>query len=223
MAAAAVPTVYVVEDDDAMRDALGMLLRGAGFEVRAFDSPLDFLADYRPKGPDCLVIDVRMPRMSGLQVQDRLIARGARVPLVFISGHGDIPMAVEAVRKGALDFLVKPFDVAALLQRVRDAFGGVPGRRRRVHHGARLRGLATLSGREREVLAGILEGNTNRALAQQLAVSAKTIEYHRARIMRKLRVKSAAELFQFCLDGAEPGLGFSRGGFSRMATRRARG
>ena len=223
MAAAAVPTVYVVEDDDAMRDALGMLLRGAGFEVRAFDSPLDFLADYRPKGPDCLVIDVRMPRMSGHQVQDRLIARGARVPLVFISGHGDIPMAVEAVRKGALDFLVKPFDVTLLLRRVREAFGQVPGRRRRVHHGARLRGLATLSGREREVLAGILEGNTNRALAQQLAVSAKTIEYHRARIMRKLRVKTAAELFQFCLDGAEPGLGFSRGGFSRMATRRARG
>ena len=223
MAGAGVQTVYVVEDDDAMRDALGMLLRGAGFEVRAFDSPLDFLADYRPRGADCLVIDVRMPRLSGLQVQDRLLARGARIPLIFISGHGDIPMAVEAVRKGALDFLVKPFDVAVLLRRVRDAFGQVPGRRRRLHHGARLRGMATLSTREREVLAGILEGNTNRAVAQRLAVSAKTVEYHRARIMRKLRVKSAAELFQFCLDGGEPGLGFSRGGVSRIATRRSRG
>jgi FixJ family two-component response regulator len=223
MAGAGAQTVYVVEDDDAMRDALGMLLRGAGLKVRAFESPLEFLADYRPQGRDCLVLDVRMPRMSGPELQDRLIARGARIPVIFISGHGDIPMAVEAVRKGALDFLVKPFDVAALLRRVRDAFGQVPGRRRRVHHGARLRGMATLSTREREVLAGILEGNTNRAVAQHLAVSAKTVEYHRARIMRKLRVKSAAELFQFCLDGGEAGLGFSRGGISRMATRRPRG
>jgi FixJ family two-component response regulator len=138
--------------------------------------------------------------MSGLELQNRLIARGARIPVIFISGHGDIPMAVETVRKGALDFLVKPFDDEALLRRVRDAFGTVPGRRRRVNRGVRLRGMAKLSEREREVLAGILEGKTNRAVAQALAVSAKTIEYHRARIMRKLRVGSAAELFQFCLD-----------------------
>ena len=204
MAAASARTVYVVDDDDALRDALAMLLRGAGLKVRAFASPLDFLADYRPQAPDCLVLDVRMPRMSGLEVHDRLIARGAQIPVIFISGHGDIPMAVEAVRKGALDFLVKPFDDEALLRRVRDAFGTVPGRRRRVNHGVRLRSIAALSEREREVLAGILEGKTNRAVAEQLSVTAKTIEYHRARIMRKLRVKSAAELFQFCLDIEEP-------------------
>jgi FixJ family two-component response regulator len=200
MATAGARTVYVVDDDQAMRDSLAMLLRGAGLKVRAFGSPLDFLADYRPQGPECLVLDVRMPQMSGLEVQNKLIARGAQIPLIFISGHGDIPMAVEAVRKGALDFLVKPFDDDALLRGVRDAFGAVPGRRRRVKRSVRLRGMAALSAREREVLAGILEGKTNRAVAQELSVSAKTIEYHRARIMRKLRVGSAAELFQFCLD-----------------------
>jgi FixJ family two-component response regulator len=141
-----------------------------------------------------------MPQMSGLELQDRLNARGARIPVIFISGHGDIPMAVEAVRKGALDFLVKPFDDEALLMRVREAFGTVPGRRARVSHAARLSRLAALTARERQVLAAILEGDTNREAAQKLSVTPKTIEYHRARIMRKLRVESAAQLFQLCLD-----------------------
>jgi two-component system response regulator FixJ len=177
-----------------------MLLRASGYKPRAFDSPLDFLADYRRQGPDCLVLDVRMPQMDGLEVQRRLVARGLRIPVIFVSGHGDIPMAMEAVRRGALDFLVKPYDDQALLGRVREAFGRVPGPRRRVSHGARLRGLALLSERERQVLAGILAGKTNRVLAGELALSPKTVEYHRARIMRTLGVRSTAELFQFCLD-----------------------
>ena len=116
-----------------------------------------------------------------------------------MSGHGDIPTAVEAVRNGALDFLVKPFDEEALLHRVREAFGSVPGGARRAGSGAHLRAMARLSAREREVLGGILGGKTNRAVAADLAVTVKTVEYHRARIMRKLRVKSAAELFRLCL------------------------
>ena len=200
MASANARTVYVVDDDEAVLDALAMLLRAAGFKPRPFASPLEFLADYRPQGPECLILDVRMPRLSGLEVQRRLIARGAQIPVIFISGHGDIPMAVEAVRRGALDFLVKPFEDADLLHRVRDAFAGVPGRRTRVSEGERLRGMSLLSERERQVLAGILEGKTNRALAAELAISPKTVEYHRARIMRTLGVRSAAELFQFCLD-----------------------
>src|SRR6188508_1600114 len=140
MAAAAARTVYVVDDDEAVRDSLAMLLRASGYKPRAFDSPLDFLADYRRQGPDCLVLDVRMPQMDGLEVQRRLVARGLRIPVIFVSGHGDIPMAMEAVRRGALDFLVKPYDDQALLGRVREAFGRVPGQRRRVSHGARLRG-----------------------------------------------------------------------------------
>src|SRR6185503_17063084 len=190
IAASSARTVYVVDDDEAVRDAAGMLLRAAGLRALTFGSPLDFLADYRPKGPDCLVLDVRMPQMDGLEVQRRLVARGLHIPVIFISGHGDIPMAVEAVLRGALDFLVKPFDDEVLLRRVREAFGAVPGRRRRVSHGTRLRGMATLSLREREVLAGILEGKTNRALAEELALSPKTVEYHRARIMRRLRVRN---------------------------------
>lgn len=200
MASAAPRTVYVVDDDEAVRDSVAMLLRASGFRARTFASPLDFLADYRPQGADCLVLDVRMPSMDGLEVQRRLIQRGLRIPVIFISGHGDIPMAVEALRRGALDFLVKPYDDADLLRRVSEAFGSVPGRLRRVSHGARLRGMAALSGREREVLAGILEGKTNRVLAGHLGISEKTVEYHRARIMRRLHVRSAAELFQFCLD-----------------------
>jgi FixJ family two-component response regulator len=194
-------TVYVVEDDEAMRDALELLLRSSGLQVRAFASPLDFLADYRTVGPDCLVLDVRMPRLTGLQLQDRLIARGARIPIIFISGHGDIPMAVEAMRKGALDFLVKPFDDEALMRRVLDAIDEpVHGRRERPRRGVRLRNLAALTDREREVLERVLDGKPNRVVAQELSITAKTVEYHRARIMRKLRVRSAAELFRFCLD-----------------------
>jgi FixJ family two-component response regulator len=193
-------TVYVVDDDEAVRDSLATLLRASGFRARSFASPLEFLADYRPQEPDCLVLDVRMPRMDGLEVQRRLIARGARIAVIFISGHGDIPMAVEALRRGALDFLVKPFDDAELLRRVREAFARVPGRRVRVSNGERLRGMGLLSAREREVLGGILEGKTNRVLAAELALSPKTVEYHRARIMRTLRVRSTAELFQYCLD-----------------------
>ena len=194
-------TVYVVDDHEAVRDSLALLLRGAGFAVRTFASPLDFLADYRPRDADCLLLDVRMPRLSGVKVQERLIARGARIPVIFITGHGDIPMAVEAMRKGALDFLVKPFDDEALLSRVRQAFDRTLQRSaKRSGGGVRLRGVASLSEREREVLVHILEGDTNRDAAKALGVTSKTIEYHRARIMRKLQVRSAAELFRFCLD-----------------------
>jgi len=194
-------TVYVVDDHEAIRDSLALLLRSAGFAVRSFASPFDFLADYRPRELDCLVLDVRMPRLSGIKVQERLIARGARIPVIFISGHGDILMAVEAMSKGALDFLVKPFDDEALLGRVREAFDRIlDGRRRRPERGVRLRGVAALSEREREVLARILDGDTNREVAKGLGVTSKAIEYHRARVMRKLGVRSAAELFRFCLD-----------------------
>jgi FixJ family two-component response regulator len=197
MAAAVARNVYVVDDDAAVRDALELLLRGAGLKVRTFASPLEFLADYRPQRSECLLLDVRMPQLSGLEVQRKLIERGAGIPVIFISGHGDIPMAVQTVQRGALDFLVKPFDDETLLERVNDAFRGDL---RHSGRGTRLRNLAALSARERQVLDAILGGKTNRAAARELKITPKTIEYHRARIMRKLRVDSAAELFRYCLD-----------------------
>ena len=197
MIASGAGCVYVVDDDEAVLGALTMLLCGQGMQTRAFASPLDFLADYRPRGADCLVLDVRMPRMSGLEVQRRLINRGAAIPVIFITGHGDIPMAVEAVQRGALDFLVKPFDEDVLLRRVREALAS---KARRPGRGSRLRRIAALSARQRQVLDAILEGRTNEEAARSLKVSVKTIEYHRTRIMRRLQVASAAELFRFCLD-----------------------
>ena len=192
------PIVFVVDDDQSIRDALQSLLHTVGLEVRVFQSTQQFLQSERPDAPGCLVLDVRLPGVSGLDFQSELIKSNIHYPIVFISGHGDIPMAVEAVHKGALDFLVKPFDDEALLQRVNDAFQG--DARRRPGRGTRRRSIAALTGRERQVLDAILEGKTNRAAARDLKITPKTIEYHRARIMRKLRVDSAAELFRYCLD-----------------------
>lgn len=193
--------VYLVEDDDALRDALSMLLRTVGLKVEAFASPLRFLESYRSTGPVCLVLDVRMPHMTGLELQDQLLARGLRLPTIFISGHGDIPMAVEAVRKGALDFLEKPFEQYALLCRVLEALDGDADRLRKdVDRDGRVRSIATLTEREREVLARILDGKPNRVVAEELFITLKTVEFHRARIMSKLGVRSAAELFRFCLE-----------------------
>lgn len=198
-------TVYVVEDDDALRDAIGMLLRAAGLKVEAFASPLRFLESYRSNGPVCLVLDVRMPQMSGLELQDQLLVRGLRLPTIFISGHGDIPMAVEAVRKGALDFLEKPFEQYALLTRVLEALDSdAESLRRGVDRDARARGLAALTERERQVLERVLDGKPNRVVAGELFITLKTVEFHRARIMSKLGVRTAAELFRYCLEAGFP-------------------
>jgi FixJ family two-component response regulator len=192
-------TVYVVDDDEAVRDALGMLFRTAGLRVETFASAVEFLALARPCPPACIVLDIRMPGMSGPALQERLAGRGERVPIVFITGHGDVPMAVEAMKKGAYDFIEKPFDDHRLLSQVVGALeerpagaqppGGTSGR------------LAHLSAREREVLERVLAGRSSREVAGELAISVKTVEFHRARIMQKLGVRSAAELFRACLAG----------------------
>ncbi len=195
------PTVYVLEDDAAMRDAIVMLLQGAGFLVHPFSSAQGFLDAFAPSGPCCVVLDVRMPEMSGTSVHDELLRRGLRVPVVFVTGHGDIPMVVEAMRKGAASFLEKPFDPARLLQIVRDALARDFDQhaRDRVRGSAQAR-LATLTARERDVLALVLDGKPNRVIADALSISAKTVEFHRAHIMRKLEVDSAAELVRFCVE-----------------------
>jgi FixJ family two-component response regulator len=192
-------TVYVVDDDEAVRDALDMLFRTAGLRVQAFASANAFLQQARPSPPACLVLDIRMPGMSGTALQERLAERGERLPILFITGHGDIPMAVEAMKKGAWDFIEKPFDDHRLLCQVLDALEERPGNGR--PSAATAGRLAQLSGREREVLERVLAGKPSREIAGELAISVKTVEFHRARIMQKLGVRSAAELFRACLSG----------------------
>jgi FixJ family two-component response regulator len=189
-------TVFVVDDDEAVRDALDMLFRTAGLRVQTFASAGEFLERARPSPPACLVLDIRMPGMSGTALQERLAGRGERLPILFITGHGDIPMAVEAMKKGAYDFIEKPFDDQRLLCQVLDALEERPAAGRSSAAAAR---LAQLSTREREVLERVLAGKPSREIAGELAISVKTVEFHRARIMQKLGVRSAAELFRACL------------------------
>jgi two-component system, LuxR family, response regulator FixJ len=193
-------TVYVVDDDDAVRDSLTMLFRNAGLAARSFHSALAFLEDPLPAVPSCLVLDIRMPDMSGTALQNELLARGALLPIIFITGHGDIPTAVQAVKKGAFDFIEKPFDDYQLLAQVMNALK----RSAELQSGAALAAsnreqLALLSEREHEVLKLVLGGKPSRQIAEQLHISTRTVEFHRARIMQKLGVHSAAELFRFCL------------------------
>ena len=191
--------VYVVDDDDAVRDALGMLFRTAGLAVETYASAQAFLERARPPARSCLVLDVRMPGMDGASLQDELRTRGVRVPIVFITGHGSVPMAVAAMKKGAYDFVEKPFDHEQLLGRVLEALDDAGGAVR-ASPDVKAR-LARLSRREREVLSLVLAGKPSRQVATDLAISVKTVEFHRARIMQKVGVRSAAELFRACLAG----------------------
>jgi len=193
------PTVYVVDDDEAVRDALGMLFRTADLAVDSCASAEQFLQKKDLQRPCCLVLDIRMPGMTGLALQEALVERGVILPILFITGHGDIPMAVEAVKKGAYEFIEKPFDEPHLLEQALKsledptAFGhprGQPVRKK----------LDQLSDREREVLECVLAGQPSRQIAEALFISVKTVEFHRARIMQKLGVRSAAELFKYCFQ-----------------------
>ena len=188
--------VYVVDDDDAVRNAVRLLFRTADLEVETFPSAAAFLAQADLERRCCLLLDIRMPGMTGSDLHDELRGRGVRAPVIFITGHGDIPMAVEAMRKGAYDFIEKPFDDEQLLGQVLNAldeFAEVP----------EPISLPILSARQRAVLDRVLAGKPNRQIAGELAISLKTVEFHRARIMEKFGVRTAAELFRRCL-GSPP-------------------
>jgi FixJ family two-component response regulator len=206
-AAAPDQTVFVVDDDEAVRDALGMLLRAAGLRVQSFDSALAILRELRPERPGCLILDIRMPGMSGLELQDELRKRRCRIPIIFLTGHGDIPMAVRALKHGAMDFIEKPHDerrlVLATFHALRlDAEQRSAGSRNPHAPPELAQRLALLSAREREVLDHVLLGRPTRVIAQLLCVSGKTIEFHRARIRERLGVGSLAELFGLFLPFA---------------------
>ena len=197
--------VCVVEDDAMVRQSLAMLIGTLGVDVRSHADGRAFLDDPASREASCVVLDVRMPGLSGLEVQARMAELGLTAPVIFITGHGDVPMAVEAMRGGAVDFLQKPFDNQVLLARVKQAIAR--GRDLRLEAEQRSLAearLAALSPREREVLALLVEGRMNKIIAAELGISAKTVEDHRASIMRKTQVRSVAELVRLAAD-ARPG------------------
>ena len=191
--------VFVVDDDEAVRDALSMMLQTAGYRVESFASATQFLDEYQPQQSGCLILDVRMPGISGLELQDTLAESGSALPIVFLTGHGDVPMAVRAVKRGAFDFLQKPVDDRQLLSAVDAAlaFAAQQGGDS-VHDRPNPAAIELLSAREREVLDLILTGKQTRTIAEELFISAKTVEFHRGHIYAKLGVSSLAELFSLC-------------------------
>ena len=189
------PLVYLVDDDEAVRDALGMLFKSVGLECRLFASALEFLEAYDPRRHSCLVADIRMPGLSGLDLQQRLNDQRAEMPVIFITGHGDVPMAVNAMKSGASDFIQKPFRDQDLIDRIHKALAQDRERRevRAAQNVIRER-LALLTPREAEVMKRVVRGQANKVIALDLGVSQRTVELHRARVMRKLKMRSLAEL-----------------------------
>jgi len=201
------PVVFVVDDDESVRSSLRFLLRTAGLESRAFGSAPEFLCSYDPSQPGCLVLDVRMPGMSGIELQQELNLRGVVIPVIFITGHGDIPMAVEAMQHGAHDFLQKPFRDEDLIERIQKALARDAEARAGLEGHKAIRAcLESLTPREREVLELMVRGKPNKVMAHELGVSQRTVEIHRARVMEKSGATSLAELVRMVMD-VEPGMG----------------
>jgi len=191
----ATPLVHVVDDEPALRKALARLLRAEGFVVQTHASAAEFLASWHPGEPACLVLDVAMPGMDGLELQARLARDGILLPVVFLTAHGDIPMSVRAIRAGAVDFLTKPVDDTALLRAVRAALDqAVALTATRTEAAAWRDRLRSLTPREHEVMAGVIGGKLNKQIAADLGVQEQTIKVHRGRVMEKMGVTSLADL-----------------------------
>lgn len=193
-------TVFVVDDDQAMRSSLQWLIESVGMKVQTFASAPEFLDAYYPGRAGVLLLDVRMPGMSGLELQQYLVRREIRLPVIIITGHGDVAMAVKAMKAGAADFIEKPFDDEELLNSIRNAMQHDEKRRalraQRADIAAR---MAELTPREHEVMSMVTDGKSNKEIAAALGVSAKTVEVHRARVMDKMRADSLAELVRLAL------------------------
>src|ERR1700758_626257 len=198
------PTVFVVDDDEAVRSSLRLLLKSVGLAATALPTAQEFLAKYDPQQPGCLVLDVRMPGMSGLELQEQLNVRGAMIPVIFITGHGDIPMAVEAMQQGAFDFLQKPFRDQDLIDRIQRALEKDRASRAALNERSLIRErLESLTPREREVLTLVTSGKPNKIMAADLGVSQRTVEIHRARVMEKMGASSLAQLVRMIMDLGE--------------------
>jgi two-component system, LuxR family, response regulator FixJ len=195
------PVIFIVDDDEAVRSSLRLLVKSVGLTATALVSAQEFLATYDPLQPGCLILDVRMPGMSGLELQQELNLRGAVIPVIFITGHGDIPMAVEAMQHGAFDFLQKPFRDQDLIDRIQRALEKDRADRTELGERNRIRERhETLTAREREVLAMVASGKANKVMAADLGLSQRTVEIHRARVMEKMGASSLAHLVRMMLD-----------------------
>ncbi len=198
-------TVYVVDDDEAVRDSLQWLLEGKSYRVRCFDSAESFLSRYDPREVACLIVDIRMGGMTGLELQNRLIEARSPLPVVFITGHGDVPMAVDTMKKGAMDFIQKPFNedqlvglVERMLEHARESFSDY---QLAINRDAL---LSKLTLRESQVLERIVAGRLNKQIADDLGISIKTVEAHRANIMEKLSANTVADLLKIALGQNAP-------------------
>jgi len=201
--ASAAPRVFLVDDDAAVRRSLARLVKTAGYEAEPFASVRDFLARAPYDGPCCLVLDVRMPGLTGLDLQEALRVAGQRVSIVFITGHRDVPVSVKAMKGGAVDFLTKPVDAETLLGAIRQAVARTLTDRRRQ---ARVTGIrdriATLTPREAEVFALVVTGMLNKQIGSELGIAEKTVKVHRARVMEKMQAGSVAELVRLADEGS---------------------
>lgn len=194
------PTVFLVDDDDAVRDALGLLLDSVGLRTASFPSAAAFLDQYDPRRPGCLVLDIRMPAMSGMELQTALAEKSVNIPIIFLSGHGNVSMSAKAFRSGAVDFLEKPFDENILLERIHEAIRLDQSNREAITRKAEAKNrLASLTPREHEVMLLIVTGHANKEIATKLDISTRTIETHRGRIMEKTGAQSLTELIAIAL------------------------
>ena len=198
------PTAYIVDDDEAIRTLWRWLVESHGYSVQTFSSAAEFIAAYDPARRGCLVLDLRLPGMDGLELQEYLTQKGVDIPIVFVTAHGDVPTAVTAIKGGAVDFIQKPFDYRRALSVVEKAFErDSESRERRAKRAEAATRIAALTERERAVLERVIEGKPNKVIAADLDISVKTVEFHRARVMEKMGADSVAELVQLTL-------GFSR-------------
>jgi two-component system response regulator FixJ len=195
------PTVFIVDDDAAIRFAMQALMDSVNLNHEIFGSADEFLEKVGDQRPGCLVLDIRMPGLGGLELQEELIKRGNTLPIIFITGHGDVPMAVEAMQKGAVDFIQKPFRDQELLDRIREALATDEERRESQKHHAEVSSrLERLTNREREVFDLVVTGKPNKVIAYELGVSQRTVEIHRARVMEKMQARSLADLVKMHME-----------------------
>lgn len=208
---AAAPTVFIVDDDEAVRSSLKALLRSQGFGVEAFASAEDFLASGAAGRSGCVIVDIRLPDMDGLALQEELVQRKTGLPVIIVTGHGDVPLAVRAMKAGAIDFLEKPYDETELIDSIQRALNDAEHVHQRALavHEAEAR-IATLTERERQVLELLAAGRPNKVIAYELDTSPRTIEIHRARVMEKMQAKSLADLVRMVVSVHPDGVVASR-------------